>query len=109
MPSSREPPVHRPCLNASFIHFRPVSIRPSTPPPARTCRPIKPNLSVCLYYAIFSLLSSIHSEDYYGDLDLKSIRKSELLAGLQNTDQSRAIASKAAAAKSQRPTAAKEA
>lgn len=24
-----------------------------------------------------------YSEDYYGDLDLKSIRKSELLAGLQ--------------------------
>lgn len=26
------------------------------------------------------------SEDYYGDLDLKSIRKSELLAGLANKD-----------------------
>lgn len=25
------------------------------------------------------------SEDYYGDLDLKSIRKSELLAGLHNS------------------------
>lgn len=50
------------------------------------------------------------SEDYYGDLDLKSIRKSELLAGLQNNDQTRAIASKAAAAaKSNRPSAAKEA
>lgn len=24
----------------------------------------------------------IYSEDYYGDLDLKSIRKSELLAGI---------------------------
>ena len=37
-----------------------------------------------------------YSEDYYGDLDLKSIRKSELLAGLQNNDQSRAQAAKAA-------------
>lgn len=27
-----------------------------------------------------------NSEDYYGDLDLKSIRKSELLAGLANAD-----------------------
>lgn len=27
-------------------------------------------------------IDGIHSEDYYGDLDLKSIRKSELLAGL---------------------------
>lgn len=27
-----------------------------------------------------------YSEDYYGDLDLKSIRKSELLAGLANAD-----------------------
>lgn len=26
-----------------------------------------------------------NSEDYYGDLDLKSIRKSELLAGLNNS------------------------
>lgn len=26
-----------------------------------------------------------YSEDYYGDLDLKSIRKSELLAGLANS------------------------
>lgn len=25
-----------------------------------------------------------YSEDYYGDLDLKAIRKSELLAGLAN-------------------------
>jgi len=30
----------------------------------------------------FSVL--FHSEDYYGDLDLKSIRKSELLAGIQS-------------------------
>lgn len=30
----------------------------------------------------FSIL--LHSEDYYGDLDLKSIRKSELLAGIQS-------------------------
>lgn len=27
-----------------------------------------------------------YSEDYYGDLDLKSIRKSELLAGLQSSE-----------------------
>lgn len=31
---------------------------------------------VCVYY--------ICSEDYYGDLDLKAIRKSELLSGLDN-------------------------
>lgn len=32
------------------------------------------------------MTSSInYSEDYYGDLDLKSIRKSELIAGTQNT------------------------
>lgn len=31
-----------------------------------------------------------HSEDYYGDLDLKTIRKSELLQGLQGNGQSRA-------------------
>lgn len=30
----------------------------------------------------FSIL--LHSEEYYGDLDLKSIRKSELLAGIQS-------------------------
>lgn len=34
-------------------------------------------------------MSPFHSEDYYGDLDLKSIRKSELLAGLQQGGQSR--------------------
>lgn len=28
----------------------------------------------------------IFSEDYYGDLDLKAIRKSELLAGLHSAD-----------------------
>lgn len=28
-----------------------------------------------------------YSEDYYGDLDLKSIRKSELLAGIAQTSQ----------------------
>lgn len=60
------------------------------------------------FNCVFLLLTS--SEDYYGDLDLKSIRKSELLAGLQNNDQTRALASKAAvAAKSNRPAAAKEA
>ena len=31
----------------------------------------------------------LHSEDYYGDLDLKSIRKSELLAGIQNSGETR--------------------
>lgn len=31
----------------------------------------------------------VHSEDYYGDLDLKSIRKSELLAGIQNSGETR--------------------
>lgn len=34
--------------------------------------------------------ASIFSEDYYGDLDLKTIRKSELLAGLQQDGQTRA-------------------
>lgn len=51
-------------------------------------------------------------EDYYGDLDLKSIRKSELLAGLQNTGEARAVAAKAAAsaaAAKPRPQPAKEA
>lgn len=59
-----------------------------------------------------SLISLFHSEDYYGDLDLKSIRKSELLAGLQNTGEARAVAAKAAvsaAAAKPRPQPAKEA
>ena len=34
------------------------------------------------------------SEDYYGDLDLKSIRKSELLAGIQGSGESRNVANK---------------
>lgn len=54
----------------------------------------------------------IYSEDYYGDLDLKSIRKSELLAGLQNTGEARAVAAKAAASAAvakPRPQPAKEA
>lgn len=33
-----------------------------------------------------SKCASIFSEDYYGDLDLKAIRKSELYAGLQQSD-----------------------
>lgn len=56
--------------------------------------------------------SLFHSEDYYGDLDLKSIRKSELLAGLQNTGEARAVAAKAAvsaAVAKPRPQPAKEA
>ncbi|KAJ8876116.1 hypothetical protein PR048_024025 [Dryococelus australis] len=36
-------------------------------------------------------LAVVHSEDYYGDLDLKTIRKSELLAGLNTSGQSRAV------------------
>ncbi|VEN59256.1 unnamed protein product [Callosobruchus maculatus] len=32
------------------------------------------------------MLNHQNSEDYYGDLDLKSIRKSELLAGLASSD-----------------------
>lgn len=43
-----------------------------------------------------------YSEDYYGELDLKSIRKSELLAGLQNNGEARANPK----AKSARPAAA---
>ena len=35
-----------------------------------------------------------YSEDYYGDLDLKSIRKSELLAGLTNSNGRNPIAKK---------------
>lgn len=37
---------------------------------------------ICLIFAIFLTLGGTYSEDYYGDLDLKSIRKSELLAGI---------------------------
>lgn len=77
---------------------------------------MKTHLPISLYESVASgqisslfsntLNLSNYSEDYYGDLDLKSIRKSELLAGLQNNDQTRAIASKAAASKSARPAAA---
>lgn len=38
-----------------------------------------------LVYAV-----SVFSEDYYGDLDLKAIRKSELLAGLHSSGEARA-------------------
>jgi hypothetical protein len=41
------------------------------------------------FLLVLSLSLTIHtinSEDYYGDLDIKSIRKSELLAGLANPD-----------------------
>ncbi|KAJ8938478.1 hypothetical protein NQ318_004118 [Aromia moschata] len=41
-------------------------------------------------------------EDYYGDLDLKSIRKSELLAGLQSSGASRQVP--AGGSKKPRPT-----
>lgn len=34
-------------------------------------------------------MASYFSEDYYGELDLKAIRKSELLAGLHNSDAGR--------------------
>lgn len=37
----------------------------------------------------FSVL--LRSEDYYGDLDLKSIRKSELLAGIQSEPRKPAV------------------
>ena len=37
----------------------------------------------------FSVL--FHSEDYYGDLDLKTIRKSELLAGTHSSGESRNV------------------
>lgn len=38
------------------------------------------------------------SEDYYGDLDLKAIRKSELLAGLENKPKQSSAESKPAPA-----------
>jgi hypothetical protein len=45
--------------------------------------------SLLCFYFRFRSSSSNHyqhnSEDYYGDLDLNSIRKSELLAGLNNS------------------------
>lgn len=50
----------------------------------------------------------VHSEDYYGDLDLKSIRKSELLAGLSSSSSHKSKTNTAAAPKTKqqpRPTA----
>nr|CAD7416291.1 unnamed protein product [Timema poppensis] len=44
-------------------------------------------------------------EDYYGDLDLKTIRKSELLAGLQSNGQSRNAPAPKSAASKPRPQA----
>nr|CAD7587984.1 unnamed protein product [Timema genevievae] len=44
-------------------------------------------------------------EDYYGDLDLKTIRKSELLAGLQTNGQSRNAPAPKSAASKPRPQA----
>lgn len=38
-----------------------------------------------------AIFLGVHSEDYYGDLDLKSIRKSELLAGLQSSGSTRQV------------------
>lgn len=38
---------------------------------------------------ITKMYTRIRSEDYYGDLDLKAIRKSELLAGLSASDSGR--------------------
>lgn len=40
----------------------------------------------------------VRSEDYYGDLDLKAIRKSELLSGLDNRPKQSSAESKAAPA-----------
>lgn len=51
----------------------------------------------------------VHSEDYYGDLDLKSIRKSELLAGLQSSGSSRVAPSPGPKASKPRPAPAKPA
>lgn len=89
-----------------------ASDRNSPLPTASTVFPLS-RLSVCPSVFLPCVLSFVSfpncSEDYYGDLDLKSIRKSELLAGLQNNDETRAIASKAAASKSQRPKSAAKA
>ena len=43
--------------------------------------------TIVFYFSFFPSTSNHYrnSEDYYGDLDLKSIRKSELLAGLNNS------------------------
>jgi hypothetical protein len=45
-------------------------------------------LTIVFYFSLPPSTSNHYhhnSEDYYGDLDLKSIRKSELLAGLNNS------------------------
>jgi len=46
------------------------------------CKYIVARTEHVLTPGFFSIL--LYSEDYYGDLDLKSIRKSELLAGIQS-------------------------
>lgn len=38
-----------------------------------------------MFFLQFEFDLNPYSEDYYGDLDLKSIRKSELLAGISQT------------------------
>nr|CAD7432185.1 unnamed protein product [Timema monikensis] len=50
-------------------------------------------------------IACVRSEDYYGDLDLKTIRKSELLAGLQSNGQSRNAPAPKSAASKPRPQA----
>jgi hypothetical protein len=57
------------------------------------------SVSLCALLPLTITITN-NSEDYYGDLDLKSIRKSELLAGL-NTSQGRS--SSQASAPSSKP------
>ena len=47
-------------------------------------------LTIVFYFSFLPSTSNHYhnSEDYYGDLDLKSIRKSELLAGLNSQGRS---------------------
>lgn len=45
----------------------------------------------------------VRSEDYYGDLDLKAIRKSELLSGLDNKSSKQSSAETKAAAPKPQP------
>lgn len=56
-----------------------------------------------------AIFLGVHSEDYYGDLDLKSIRKSELLAGLQSSGSTRQAPNPGPKASKPRPAPAKPA
>ncbi|KAG8034315.1 hypothetical protein G9C98_007391 [Cotesia typhae] len=49
-----------------------------------------PLINLLLYPKYLKFSKILLTEDYYGDLDLKSIRKSELLAGISGNGQSNA-------------------